>query len=106
MVGLAQLVRVPGCGPGGHGFESHIPPHFCAVAQAITLGCSQGVRHGTLTPAFAGSNPTTPAIFDPLAQLVEHLTFNQRVEGSNPSWVTSQESRNKDVTGFLLLYEL
>jgi hypothetical protein len=25
---------------------------------------------------------------EPLAQLVEHLTFNQRVEGSNPSWLT------------------
>ena len=26
---------------------------------------------------------------DPLAQLVEHLTFNQGVDGSNPSWITS-----------------
>ena len=26
-----------------------------------TLGCSQVVRHGTLTPAFAGSNPAIPA---------------------------------------------
>ena len=25
--------------------------------------------------------------YEPLAQLVEHLTFNQRVEGSNPSWL-------------------
>ena len=25
---------------------------------------------------------------EPLAQLVEHLTFNQGVEGSNPSWLT------------------
>jgi hypothetical protein len=25
---------------------------------------------------------------EPLAQLVEHLTFNQRVEGSSPSWLT------------------
>lgn len=25
---------------------------------------------------------------DPVAQLVEHLTFNQRAEGSNPSGVT------------------
>jgi hypothetical protein len=26
--------------------------------------------------------------YEPLAQLVEHLTFNQRVEGSSPSWLT------------------
>ena len=25
---------------------------------------------------------------DPVAQLAEHLTFNQRVEGSNPSGIT------------------
>ena len=26
-VGIAQLVRAPGCGPGGRGFESHYSPH-------------------------------------------------------------------------------
>ena len=26
MVVVAQLVRVPGCGPGGRGFDSHQPP--------------------------------------------------------------------------------
>ena len=28
MVAVAQWVRVPGCGPGGRGFESHQPPHL------------------------------------------------------------------------------
>ena len=27
MVDVAQLVRAPGCGPGGRGFESHLSPH-------------------------------------------------------------------------------
>ncbi len=26
MVGVAQLVRAPGCGPGGRGFKSHHSP--------------------------------------------------------------------------------
>ena len=58
MVGIAQLVRVPDCGSGGRGFESHYPPHFFLF---ITLGCSQAVRHQTLTLASAGSNPAVPA---------------------------------------------
>ena len=29
-----------------------------------------------------------PQPFDPLAQLVEHLTFNQGAWGSNPQWIT------------------
>ncbi len=31
MVVVAQLVRAPGCGPGGRGFESPHPPHFFDV---------------------------------------------------------------------------
>ena len=37
-----------------------------------------------MTAAFAGSNPASPVIYGALAQLVEHLTFNQVVRGSNP----------------------
>ena len=30
MVVVAQLVRAPGCGPGGRRFKSGLPPHFFA----------------------------------------------------------------------------
>ena len=63
--------------------SSHREPLFPPM-----MGCRQVVRHGTLTPAFAGSSPATPAIFDPLAQLAEHLPFKQGVRGSNPRRVT------------------
>jgi hypothetical protein len=33
MVGVAQLVRVPGCGPGGRGFEPHRSPQLITEAN-------------------------------------------------------------------------
>ena len=68
--------------------SSHREPLFPPM-----MGCRQVVRHGTLTPAFAGSSPATPAIFDPLAQLAEHLPFKQGVRGSNPRWSTKKSPR-------------
>ncbi len=36
-----------------------------------------------------GSSPTIhPNLYDPLAQLVEHMTFNHGVPRSNRGWVT------------------
>ena len=87
-VGIAQLVRAPDCGSGGPGFDSQYSPHFFLLFNAGTLGCRQAARHGTLTPAFARFESCHPSHFDPLAQLVEHLTFNQGAWGSNPQWVT------------------
>ena len=95
MVGIAQLVRVPGCGPGGRGFESHYSPH---LPIPRTMGCRQAVRHQTLTLALVGSNPATPAsFFDPLAQLVEHLTFNQVVRSSTLRRITIFSSADADL---------
>ena len=57
----------------------------------LTLPRSQVVRHQTLTLTCVSSNLTEAAInyfYDLLAQLVEHLTFNQRVWSSNLQRVT------------------
>ena len=70
--------------------------------NTLIMGCRQVVRHGTLTPAFAGSSPATPArLFiqfeyrdDPVAQSAEHLPFKQGVRGSNPRWVTKNQPPN------------
>ena len=53
------------------------------------MGCRQAVKARDFDSRIVGSNPATPAtFFDPLAQSVEHLTFNQGVPGSNPGRVT------------------
>ena len=71
--------------PSGSAVRIRPPPPFFKICL---LGYSQAVRQRILIPSCPGSNPGTPAIFlfyEPLAQLVEHLTFNQRVAGSNPA---------------------
>ena len=75
-----MALEVVGSSPTTH-------PTFFAV-NVGSLGCRQAARDGTLTPAFARFESCHPSHFDPLAQLVEHLTFNQGAWGSNPQWVT------------------
>ena len=101
MVGMVQLVSAPDCGSGYRGFESHYPPFSFifilagSVRHKSSMGYRQAVRHRTLTPAFAGSNPASPVYlgsrerkYGRVAQVVEHLTFNQVVRGSNPRTLT------------------
>lgn len=37
MVGVAQLIRAPGCGPGGRGFEPHHSPHKKSKCYVLAL---------------------------------------------------------------------
>src|SRR5439155_11648818 len=66
----SSVGRAPGCGPGGRGFKSLHSPHV--------VGRGAAASRSVLRP------------FGPLAQLVEQLTLNQRVRGSNPRRPTLQ----------------
>ena len=80
-----MALEAEGSSPSTH------PLSFKRIISPI-MGYRQAVRHSTLTAALAGSNPASPvkvagkllAIRGILAQVVEHLTFNQVVRGSNP----------------------
>ena len=83
MVGVAQLVRVPGCGPGGRGFKSLHSPHFIAcekmthkapVAQLDRVADFESV--GRRFESYRAYQ-IQEKIQGPLAQLVEQLTLNQ-----------------------------
>ena len=73
-----MALEVVGSSPTTH------PIYFPKALFAQDWGVAKRLRPRILIPVSAGSNPATPARFDPLAQSVEHLTFNQVVGGSNP----------------------
>ena len=97
------------------------PPH-CSCSRSSTelrdftneiLGCRLAVRATDFDSVIAGSNPAIPAIspfitslYDPLAQLAEHLTFNQGVRSSNLRWITpySDKARNDFFLPYRYIY--
>ena len=70
--------------PEGSVVRIRPPPPFFYVR----MGYSQAVRQQTLTLSFPWFESRYPSQEDPLAQPVEHLTFNQRVRRSNRLRVT------------------
>ena len=53
MVGIAQLARAPGCGPGGHGFKPHYSPHKKALAAASAFSIICPLRGNGIRPVAA-----------------------------------------------------
>ena len=75
--GVAKRLNAADCKSAPSGSAVRIcPPPPC-------LGCSQAVRQQTLTLSSRWFDPTHPSQHLPLAQSVEHLTFNQGVRSSN-----------------------
>ena len=81
---IAQLGSAPALGAGGRRFKSYYTDHFINFA-----GVAQLVERQFVALVVAGSSPVGhPINYEPLAQSVEHLTFNQGVTGSIPVWLT------------------
>ena len=64
-----------------------LTPFFSAV-QCRDVGVSPSGKARDFDSRIRKVRILPPQPFDPLAQLVEHLTFNQGAWGSNPQWVT------------------
>ena len=56
MVGVAQLVRAPGCGPGGRGFKSHHSPRKFSGYSVVRLTRLLGEQE------IGSSNLSTPTL--------------------------------------------
>ena len=80
--GVAQFGSARGLGPWGRGFESlHLDQYVVGIAQLVRApDCGSGGRE---------FDSHYPPHFDPLAQSVEHLTFNQGVPRSSRGWITN-----------------
>ena len=52
----------------------------------VSSGLTKIKKDSIVRPVFSGKH--THTMCGPVAQLVEHLTFNQRVTGSNPVGLT------------------
>ena len=105
LVGIAQLVRALDCGSRGHRFYSDYPPHYI-------LGCSQvgKARHfDCRMRRFESCQPSQifwKIKYGPLAQLAEHLTFNQGVRSSNLRWITKIDKIHCESCRFYILQKV
>ena len=59
-----------------------------SLQDAGSVGVSPSGKARDFDSRIRRFEPCHPSMYDPLAQLAEHLTFNQGAWGSNPQWVT------------------
>ena len=97
MVGMAQLASAPDCGSGGRGFKSLHPPFNGPSPSGKAQDFDSCIRW--FKSSRSSSNAGNIIVYGPLAQVVEHLTFNQVVRGSSPRWLT----RKEEIFGFPFL---
>ena len=93
MVGVVQwlerqvvALEIVGSSPITHPICRPLPQSD--LASPVALGRSQAAKARDFDSRIRRFDPCRPSQYDPLAQSVEHLTFNQRVPRSSRGWVT------------------
>src|SRR5665648_120383 len=101
--------RASPCQGESREFESRLPLHFMrmsyngstsafqadsagsipAIRSIFKMGYRQVGKATDFDSVIRRFESCYPSHYDPLAQLVEHLTFNQGVPRSNRGWVTN-----------------
>ena len=85
---IAQLVRAPGCGPGGRGFKSPWPPHpVVGLTGQLFYVVLLVIRPGLLVV----TTKLRPEIERASSSTAEQRTLNPQVLGSNPRGRTRSE---------------
>ena len=84
--GYGEAVNTADCGSVTRRFKSCYPPQF------LILGCSQVGKAQDFDSCMRRFEPCHPSQYGPLAQSVEHLTFNQGVPRSSRGWITRKSA--------------
>ena len=85
--GYGVVVNTADCGSVTRGFDPHYSPHNLHII--ITVGVSPSGKATDFDSVMRWFDPSHPCQHDSLAQLAEHLTFNQGVPSSNLGWITT-----------------
>ena len=93
-----RLPPVPGRPQGRNAFaRTGYAARLCPASQGRGPGPLHLQKKLDIQPHLCYNIPCT--VLDSLAQLAEHLTFNQGVRGSNPRWVTKRDPQGRMALG-------